>query len=275
VGLGARQRRKLNAAEHKSAGGTLPEIAVAHARDLPQELGQGGYTYWALGGRATRKTAREGRSTAHWPGTPQGRHPRQRGARGCTLVECDGSHVRLQPLATSAARWHTEMLDIAPGTSPGELRDAALARLDVLAAAARGGDLLVTWLVRCAGMPSGRLRFAAFRAELAAELNRRCGYTRPAIWNLSIDLEPPVVNPPAESDATLLGEYLRAAAQWIGDESLPLDLAQYLPQEQGQAGLQDGRLAQLLAIDAPGRRQRVLRQAAALGAELLRGDSQP
>ncbi len=52
-----------------------------------------GYDYWALGHVHTRETPCEGDPWIVFPGNVQGRHIREVGAKGCTLVTVDGGAV--------------------------------------------------------------------------------------------------------------------------------------------------------------------------------------
>nr|WP_210424640.1 DNA repair exonuclease [Marichromatium bheemlicum] len=87
---------------------TALEGRSGHARYAPcrlEALRQHGYDYWALGHVHTREVLAE----APWvvfPGNLQGRHIRECGAKGATLVTFDHDHrVSLQHRALDVVRW--------------------------------------------------------------------------------------------------------------------------------------------------------------------------
>jgi exonuclease SbcD len=72
-----------------------------------------GYDYWALGHIHTRATLHE-RPHVHFPGNPQGRHVRETGSRGATIVEVqDGAVASLTHHATDVLRWAALTIDAA------------------------------------------------------------------------------------------------------------------------------------------------------------------
>jgi exonuclease SbcD len=71
-----------------------------------QELVAKGYDYWALGHIHQPAVVRERQPAIVFPGNLQGRHVREAGARGATLVSVvDGEVQQLTPLFTDVVRW--------------------------------------------------------------------------------------------------------------------------------------------------------------------------
>lgn len=96
-----------------------------------------GYQYWALGHIHTRATLHE-RPWVHFPGNPQGRHAREAGSRGVTVVETGhGNVTRLTHHATDVLRWATVRVD---ATGAEHAADLAGRLRAALAAAAQGAD---------------------------------------------------------------------------------------------------------------------------------------
>lgn len=100
--------------------GPLPEVALLHAQVLEsrgsgrhdryapttlETLREAGYDYWALGHVHERQALSE-EPPVHYPGNPQGRTPRERGARGALVVDVEAggrARVRFRPL--DSVRW--------------------------------------------------------------------------------------------------------------------------------------------------------------------------
>ena len=69
------------------------------------------YDYWALGHIHTRRVLSE-RPWIVFPGNMQGRHPRESGAKGCTLVTVeDGAIATVEHRAVDVLRWTTVEVD--------------------------------------------------------------------------------------------------------------------------------------------------------------------
>lgn len=88
------------------------------------DLERTGYDYWALGHIHQREVVAE-RPAIVFPGNLQGRHARETGPKGATLVRVDGGRITaLQALALDAARFEAVTLDL----SGADTRDAVLER---------------------------------------------------------------------------------------------------------------------------------------------------
>lgn len=198
---------------HRAAALTVAVLHTAvsghsgeHAPYAPctvDDLLAAGVDYWALGHvHAPAVLAGDG-PVAVYAGTPQGRSPRETGARGCWVVdvERDGDRWRPRPrfAATDAVRWDAATIDAArcPGI------DALLERL---AAAVDGAR-------RRACEPDGRARPAVLQLtvagrgelhralarvdperDLAAPLRRRERDRDDFVWvdRVSLDTRPPL-----------------------------------------------------------------------------------
>jgi hypothetical protein len=109
-----------------------------------------------------------------------------------------------------------------------------------------------------------RLRRGSLAGELLGALRGEFGSGRPAAWSLSLEVEAAEALPsPWYEQETILGDFLRAVRQYQMNPADPLELESYLAESQ-LAGA-------LAAAAAPTgeARQRVLREAALLGADLL------
>ena len=143
----------LSAAYPAPLGGLL-NIGVLHtalsgreghqpyAPTTADRLADKGYDYWALGHVHTREVVRENPWIV-FPGNTQGRHARERGAKGCMVVEAEpGTGVQsVEFVATDVARWDHLVVDIAALASEDALHAAVQAGVRAAQAAAGGRTL--------------------------------------------------------------------------------------------------------------------------------------
>ena len=117
-----------------------------HARYAPcrlETLLAKNYDYWALGHVHTRATLHE-RPWIHVPGNTQGRHVRETGPRGATLVEVEDGHVRPPSfIPTDVVRWAVLPLDVAGMDSIEALTALVRFELEAAALAAEGRPVIV------------------------------------------------------------------------------------------------------------------------------------
>lgn len=125
---------------------TSAENPGEHATYAPcsvQALTVKGYDYWALGHIHARREV----SRTPWivfPGNLQGRHARETGPKGCTLVEVkDRRIVRVEPRAVDVLRWAAETVDVGGAASMVELVQRVRPVLAAAASEADGRPLLV------------------------------------------------------------------------------------------------------------------------------------
>lgn len=76
-----------------------------------------GYDYWALGHIHKREVLYE-RPWIVFPGNLQGRHIREAGAKGCTLVTVNGRDVQLEPRELDVLRWLVCEVDLSGVQTP-------------------------------------------------------------------------------------------------------------------------------------------------------------
>jgi len=247
----------------------LPTVGVVHGTFGAEELADADVHYWALGGRHERATPATSPSTVHYPGTPQGRSPGETGAHGCSLVELDeDSCARTSLVPTDVMRWVAERVVIDAETSREGLVTRLSERLQSLVDGAAGADLLVTWTIAGSGPLLGRLRRRHLADELLAALREKFGNRSPAAWSLSLEIESRTRLPDsAYEEETIRGDFLRAVEQLQLNPDEPLELTPYL----GERNLR-GPFHALARIDDTNARERLLHQAAQLGADLLSGN---
>lgn len=89
---------------------------AGHANYAPcsaEELAARRLDYWALGHVHTRREWECGTGRAVYPGNPQGRHAGETGARGCVVVDVEGSGCRTRFVPVDVVRWH--QVEVAAG----------------------------------------------------------------------------------------------------------------------------------------------------------------
>lgn len=93
---------------HTSLGGAVGHDPYAPCAE--SDLLGHGYDYWALGHIHRRSEMRRDRALAVMPGIPQGRHAREPGRGGATLVTIDGEGPRAEAMPVAALSF--EVLEI-------------------------------------------------------------------------------------------------------------------------------------------------------------------
>jgi len=247
----------------------LVSIAVVHGKANPERLKARGIDYWALGGSHRQATLFTSPGTAHYPGTPQGRHPDQTGPHGCTVVQVDPQR-RLQTtfVPTDVLRWQAERLEVDESTDRAGLERRLHDRVQALREAHPAVDLMVSFSIAGSGPVLGPLRRGNLAAELLEALRREHGTGTPAAWCVALAVEPPA-EPPAAwyEQETIAGDFLRELRRYHAEPELPIALDAFLPEEH-----RTGPVALAARIDEAADRQRVLAETAMLGVDLLSGE---
>jgi exonuclease SbcD len=129
--------------------------------------------------------------------------------------------------------------------------------------------LLISWTVAGRGPLLGLLRRGGLAAGLLDRLRGDYGYRSPAAWSVSLEVELSETLPPEwYEQETIRGDFLRTIRQFEVNADQALDLASYVPE--GSLG---GAVASAVALADRPVRQRVLREAALLGVDLLTGET--
>lgn len=249
--------------------GGVFSVGIFHGPAEADALRGRGIHYWALGGSHRRQTLFHSPHVAHCPGTPQGRQPKETGPHGCTVVHVDDQrNVRLTVAATDWLRWQNEQVTIEDLTNRAELERMLDERVRTLKETIPGVDLLISWRITGAGRLAGQLRHGSLASELLDGLRKRHGFGPPAAWSASLAAEPPAVFDPEwyEQD-TILGDYLREVRRYQMNPGEAIELDAYLSTEH-----LTGPLGAAVAVAERSVRERVLREAAVLGIDLLSGE---
>lgn len=269
IGTSCDDRQSWRAGDFEPEATGLYTVAVAHGEGDVGLMQRQRVDYWALGGRHHRSTPLSGAATIHYSGTHQGRRPDEGGIHGCTLIEVDEHRqTRTSLISTDVVRWINEQVVVDRETTREDLESRMRERLAALGEATPDRTLLVSWTATGSGPLFTALRRGSLAKELLESLRGEYGYRSPALWSLSFGAELPETLPPEwYEQETICGDYLRAIRQLQMNPEEPLALDRYLS-ESHRAGVLDA-----LAVFAElGDRDRVLREAAMLGVDLLSGE---
>ena len=127
-----------------------------------------GYQYWALGHVHAREVVHEDPPIV-FPGNLQGRHIRETGPKGATLVTVENHRVAgLEALVLDAARWEQVAIDVGGCTDETALHDAVRAQLTPVVAGCDGRPLAVR--IRLHGATGLHAAMAAHREQFRQDL---------------------------------------------------------------------------------------------------------
>jgi len=103
-----------------------------YAPSTPDGLRKKDYQYWALGHIHKRDKGIGGtKQQIHYPGNTQGRHIREAGPKGCTLVTVDDSqNISMKFRATDVWRWHQCDVNATHCETPDDILAAARSNIE-------------------------------------------------------------------------------------------------------------------------------------------------
>lgn len=300
AGVSCDERRPWRPSEFQPDPAGLYTVGIAHGDADLAVLQTRGLQYWALGGRHDRSTpVREtmgtgtspdavasgssrvgsepvpivspqtGPQMVHYCGTPQGRQPEESGIHGCTLVQVDEQRqTRTSLIPTDAVRWLNERLMVDDMTVAEDLEARLRERMHTLLESMPTTALLISWKIGGRGPLLGLLRHGTLAGELLDRLRGDYGYRSPAAWSVSLEVELSETLPPEwYEQETIRGDFLRAIRQLQMNPEEPILLEQYLAEAH-----RAGTLATAVTLAGHPGRDGILREAAALGVDLLSGE---
>ena len=269
AGVSGGHERSIRPGDFTPDAAGLYTIAIAHGEADAAALQARGVHCWALGGRHNRSTPLGGAQIVHYCGSPQGRCRAEDGVHGCTLVQVDEQcQTRTALIPTDAVRWIDERVAVDETTSREELESRLRDRMQTLVEASGTAGLLISWSVAGRGPLIARLQRGSLAAELVQWLRSDYGRRSPAAWSVSLEVELSETLPPEwYEQETIRGDFLRAVRQLQMNPEEPVALESYMA-ETHLAGV----LATTATFSGKPARDRVLREAAALGVNLLSGE---
>lgn len=207
-------------------------IALTHGEYESSTLTGTHVRYWAMGGRHKGAKLEKPDTVVVYPGTPQGRSPQESGGRGFKICRVDASgKLRVQSMEADRVRFMPQKVAISEQVQLAELKNELSERALKIIADTTHQIVLSTWFLSTDGEFNPAIRKPAWKAEVLEWLRDEFGRSDRGLWSLSVDVEAPSSLPIEwyEED-TLLGEFLRATGRYQSDESLKLNLHEYMPQ---------------------------------------------
>lgn len=240
-------------------------IALTHGDFESSTLTGQHIRYWALGGRHKSAKLEKPDTIVVYPGSTQGRSPDEPGRHGFKICRVDNSgKLRVQTVESDRVRFLPQKVAISEQAQMSELKTELTDRALKIITDTTDQIVLSSWFLSTDGEFNPRLRKSEFAAELLEWLRDEFGRSDKGLWSLSVRVETPQQLPIEwyEED-TLLGEYMRAVARYQSDDSLKLNLHDYLPQtvkNQVVSGMADVLLAE---------REQILGEAMMVGVDYL------
>lgn len=269
-------QRPLRSAEFVPLSPDGIHIAVLYGSCDFEGLASSSITYWAAGGASAPSTTTVGKQVLHVSGCAQGLLPNQGGAHGCTLVHIDSAgEVRTRRLETDVVRWAEERVTVSEGASLADVRHLLKQRIQKLLADA-GRPVIVKWTLCGDAWFDNLLMDLGNRVDMLRWLRDEFGQGTQPAWSVSLEIEPPAKFRDEWTDEdSILGDYLRTVKEFMDEDA---GIAQERPLRLDTSAAfrkLPGELAESLTLEDAGTRTSVLRQAALLGVDLLRGDERP
>lgn len=243
-------------------------LAVAHGKYEASSFAKQKMDYWALGGQHEYKALSTSAPVAIYPGTPQGRSPEEDGPHGCVLVHVDErGQARTKSVPTDVVRWRRERVTLRENARRDDLEKILRERIQSFVNEAAGRHVLVAWEIAASGRLASELRRGDTAKEIITKLRSDFGHRSPAAWTVSLVVESPATLPDDwfEED-TILGDFLREVRK-VEREGRRLEIESRI-----QADNLPDVLTALLKLPDAATAKEALREAALLGAELLRGE---
>lgn len=240
-------------------------IALTHGEYESSSLTGQHVRYWAMGGRHKAAKLEKHDTIVVYPGTTQGRSPKESGAHGFKICRVDNSgKLRVQTVETDRVRFLPQKVAISEQVLTDELKNELAERALKIISDTTDQIVMSSWFLSTDGDFNPGIRKKEWSAEILEWLRDEFGRGDKGLWSTSVKVETPKQLPIEwyEED-TLLGEYLRAMGRYQSDDSLRLHLHEYMPQTVSN------KVTAGMTEVASNRRESVLRQATLMGVEYL------
>ena len=240
-------------------------IALTHGELESSSLDSQNIQYWAMGGRHKSVKLEKTAALVVYPGTTQGRTPRESGIHGFKIVRVDSAgKIRVQNVESDRVRWIPQKVAISEQVHLEELKNELGERALKIMSDTTDQVVLCKWFLATDGDFNPRIRRREWISELLEWLRDEFGRSDRGLWSVDLTVESPN-NMPIEwyEEDTLLGEYLRAMGRYQSDDSLKLNLHEYMPQTVAN------KVTEGMGLVSDSRREEILRKAALVGVEYL------
>jgi len=240
-------------------------IALTHGEFESGALNASNIRYWALGGRHKSSKLEKRGTTVVYPGTTQSRNPKESGPHGFKICRIDSAgKLRVQTVESDRVRWMPQKVAINEQVRLEELKNELGERALKIMTDTTDQVVLCKWFLATEGDFNPKIRNREWIAELLSWLRDEFGRSDRGLWSVNLTVESPK-NLPIEwyEEDTLLGEYLRATGRYQSDESLKLNLHEYMP------NTVQSKIAASMPQVSDKAREDVLRLATLVGVEYL------
>ncbi|MFT7632004.1 MAG: exonuclease SbcD [Mariniblastus sp.] len=257
------QRR--SGADFSAPDSEVFNIALTHGEFESTSLNAQNIRYWALGGRHKSTKLEKTGTIVVYPGSPQGRTPKETGIHGFRFCRVDSNgKLRVQTVESDRVRWMPQKVAISEQVLMSELKNELGERALKIMTDTTDQVVLCRWFLATEGDFNPGIRKREWRNDLLDWLRDEFGRSDKGLWSISLDVEAPK-NLPIEwyEEDTLLGEYLRAMGRYQSDESLKLNLHEYMPQTV------KNKVTEGMALVLDSQRDTVLRKSTMVGVEYL------
>jgi len=199
----------------------------AYAPCSIEDLVGTGIDYWALGHIHNRKVLSDSRPWIVYPGTPQGRQPKESGARGVYLVSVsDGGRVDMEFRPVDVIRWESIELDIESLASEQELIDLIVNAVKERLDSSEGRSIVFTLSLTGTTALHETLRRPGFISDLVDDVNGRFANTTPWAWcgKTCISTKAPFNRAERSQAQDFLGDLLRFIDDVKSNDGLQTDI---------------------------------------------------
>ena len=217
---------------HRDANGHFT-VGVAYRTTASPDAEGDRVHYMALGGQHRRQTVDQSLGIVHYAGSPQGRAPSETDACGCTIVAVDETgHVKTTFIATDAARWITETMEVTTGTDEDALLAQMESRIGKLQIKHHDSHLFITWHIEGHGQVLNHIRSGGISDQMVALLREQYGQRERIVWTVCMESVAPLDVPQEWVDQeTIMGDMLREFRTLETDETIALGLEEFMPEQ--------------------------------------------
>jgi len=159
------------------------------------DLRKTGMDYWALGHVHNRRILSDKEPMIVYPGNTQGRNPRELGARGCYVVEVDGTgHLTAEFVAVDTVRWLWESISIEQLGTDEQLISAVEQACQRMREEAEGRPVVGRISLTGRGPAYASLARPGFVTGIVESIRETEGADDPFVWieRLEVDIRPPL-----------------------------------------------------------------------------------
>jgi exonuclease SbcD len=257
---------------------TALEGRAGHAPYAPCRLSalvDRGYDYFALGHVHTREVLSE-KPWIVFPGNLQGRHAREPGAKGASLVTVEGEQVRsVEHRALDEVRWHVAEADASTERSLDGVLERVREALKVSIIASEGR--LSAIRVRVVGASAAHELLASKSERFVEEVRALTLDLSGEAWLEKVELatRPAAARVPLREREDAIGEMLRGLGTLASDDAALLELASELVELKRKLPAEFREGPDAIDLDSPEALRRLLAQVEDTLLPALRGSEDP